>query len=131
VKCHVFLNNHSKHWTWPIWINTKSLLLLIDGFGSVIMHFRCNLGMSKTMLKLIANIKEFLNLLSINNPNIIYTICLLHPTREPDSCSCRPLKIHINTHFTQEQYLQWSLLPVPTVKYTTLFSTGSGSVRNN
>ena len=50
-----------------------SLLLLIDGFGSVIMHFRCNLGMSKTMLKLIANIKEFLNLLSINNPNIIYT----------------------------------------------------------
>ena len=39
-------------------------------------------------------------------------ICLIHPTQEQDSihtvtlaCSSyRPLSIHINTHFTQEQY---------------------------
>jgi hypothetical protein len=36
------------------------LFSLIDGFqfGSVIMHFRCKLGMSKTMFNHIANIKE-------------------------------------------------------------------------
>jgi len=32
-------------------------LTLISGFDSVIMHFRCKLGMSKTTLKQIANIK--------------------------------------------------------------------------
>ena len=35
-----------------------SSISLIDGFGSVIMHFQCKLGMSTTMLKQIANITE-------------------------------------------------------------------------
>jgi len=48
-------------------ISVISLFSLIGGFDSVIMHFRCKLGMSKTTLKQIANIKEFLSLLSINH----------------------------------------------------------------
>ena len=40
-------------------ISLISLFSLIDGFGSVIMHFRCKLGMGITTLKQIANIKEF------------------------------------------------------------------------
>ena len=32
--------------------------MIVDCFGSVIMHFRCKLGMSKTTMKQITNIKE-------------------------------------------------------------------------
>ena len=32
--------------------------MIVDCFGCAIMHFRCKLGMSKTTLKQITNIKE-------------------------------------------------------------------------
>ena len=59
---------------WDYCISLIPLFSLIGGFDSVIMHFRCKLGTSKTMLKQIANIKEFLNLLSINHQISFYLI---------------------------------------------------------
>jgi hypothetical protein len=60
LKCLIEIND-----CWLLYI--LDLFVFIGGFDSVIMHFRCKLGMSKITLKQIANIKEFLNLLSINH----------------------------------------------------------------
>ena len=62
-QCLILWYSFNVNWITPIYcaISIKILNWI------VIMHFRCKLDTSKTTLKQIANIKEFLNLLSINH----------------------------------------------------------------
>jgi hypothetical protein len=53
------------------------IVCLLLSSKTEIMHFLCKLGINKTVLKQIANIKEFLNLLSINHQILFIHLFLI------------------------------------------------------